>query len=214
MKHSLASVWRLTEAEVLIAVAQTADGPAPLFTEVSGEITAVAYTDVAEARADLPDTHRLFSIQVAEFLRQLPGHVGLVVDPRSPSPVHVAADQRPDVLDAARPFPAGVPVAIGEPAKQPKHLVKALRTSAPALPVLRRLWRIWYQKADADGRLLVVYDVDGTEGADKAAADLVVAAAEQVDYADKLLVLALDDLPSEHREWLLANTRPAYERDP
>lgn len=208
------SPYRLADSEVLIGVAQTPQGPAPLFTEVSGEIACVAFTDPDEARADLPDTHRLFSIVVADLLRQLPPHVGLVVDPRSPSPVHVAAADKGLLLEAARPFPANAPVAIGEPAQEPTELLEQLLRTAPQLDVLRRLWRTWYQLADAREKLLVVYDVEGATGADAAAADLVVRAAEAVDYPHPLLVLALDDLPSGHREWLLANTPPCYERGP
>ncbi len=58
----------------------------------------------------------------------------------------------------------------------------------------------------------MVYDVEGRTGADAAAADLIVGAATQVDYPHPLLVLALDDVPVEHREWLLAQTPPFYLR--
>lgn len=208
------SVYRLADSEILIAVAQTSDGPAPLFTDVGGEIACVAYTDLREAQADMPATHRLFSIVVADLLGQLPEHVGLVVDPRSPSPVHVAAPDKAPVRAAARAFPDGAQVAIGDPAEEPTALVTRLREQAPASAPLRRMWRTWYQAADAREKLLVVYDVDGQAGADAQAADLVVDAARASDYPRPLLVLALDDLPAEHRQWLLANTPPFYERRP
>jgi hypothetical protein len=206
------SVYRLADSEVLIAVAQTPDGPAPLFTDIGGEITCVAYTDLREAQSDVPSTHRLFSIVVAELLGQLPEHVGLVVDPRAASPVHVGAQDKARISAAARPFPNGVQVAIGDPAEEPAALTTRLRELAPAAAAVRRMWRTWYQVADAREKLLVVYDVEGQTGADAQAADLIVDAARSTDYPRPLIVLALDDLPSEHRQWLLANTPPFYER--
>lgn len=213
MRRPIASsVHRLADSEVLIAVARTQQGPAPLFTEVEGETTCVAWTDPDEARSEVPETHELFSIGVAELLRQVPAGVGLLVDPRAPSPVHVPADGRQAVLDAARPFPSGAQVALGEPAEEPEALLQAVRDGAPVVPALRRVWRAWYQVLDTDDRLLVVYDVDGSAGADAAAADLVVAAARSTAYGHRLLVLALDDVPAGPREWLLANVPPAYTR--
>ncbi len=206
------SIHRLADSEVVIAVANSLEGPAPLFTEVEGETTCVAWTDVDEARAELPQTHRLFSIGVAELLRQVPPGVGLLVDPRAPSPVHLPADRRQEVLDAARPFPAGAQIALGEPAEEPAELLQAVRDGAATVPALRRVWRAWYQVLDTDERLLVVYDVDGETGADSGAADLVVSAAQRTAYGHRLLVLALDDLPDGPRKWLLMQGPPAYER--
>lgn len=205
------SLYRLADTEVLLAVAQTGQGPAPLFTEVSGEPAVVAWTDLEQARADVPDTHQLFSLPVAELLAQLPAHAGLVVDPRAGSPVHVAAASKAAVIEAATPFPAGAPTRIGDPAQEPVELLTALRSAAPAVPGLRRLWRTWYQVADARPRLLVVYGTDDPPRHGPAAADAVIAAATQVQHADPLLVLALEDLPAEHRDWLLESTPPLYE---
>lgn len=202
--------YRLADAPVLIGVTSTPDGPQPLFTEIDGHSTVVAWTDVAEARADLPDTHQLFSIEVAQLLAGLPPYAGLVIDPRSPSPVHVPAEHKQGLIEAAKPFPAGGEVTIGDPAEEPAELVAALRAAAPGLAPLRQLWRTWYQVADARPRLLVVYDVE--PGADARAADLVVAAATAVDYPHPLLVLAFDDVPVEHREWLGASTPALYRR--
>jgi hypothetical protein len=206
------SPYRLTRAAVLIGVMQTPQGPQPHFTEIDGHSTVLAYTDLDAARGAMPETHRLFSIVVAELLAQVPPYVAMVIDPDSASPIHVPAGRRQELIDAAQPFPAGATVHLGEPAQEPKALTAALRTSAPEVAPLRRLWRTWYQVADATPKLLVIYDVEGRAGADIAAADAVVAAAQLVDYAHPLQVLALDDLPVEHRNWLLTTTPPFYER--
>lgn len=206
------SIYRLADSDVLIGVATTLAGPTPLFTDVEGEIACVAYTDESEARADLPQTHELFSIEVTELLRQLPSHVGLVIDPRAPAPVYLPADGKQGVLDAGGAFPAGVQIAIGEPAQQPTALMAAIAAAGPGLPGLRRVWRTWYQVADAGEKLLVVYDVTGGPDEHTAAADLVVAAAEATDYPHRLLVLALEDVPASHREYLLDSTPASYER--
>lgn len=205
------SLYRLADTEVLLAVAQTEQGPAPLFTEVSGEPAVVAWTDLEQARADVPESHQLFSMPVAELLAQLPPHAGLVVDPRAASPVHVAAGSKAAVLAAAQPFPAGAPTRIGDPADEPVELLAALRSAAPSVPGLRRLWRTWYQVADARPRLLVVYATDDPQQHGPAAADAVVAAARQVQHPGPLLVLAVEDLPAEHRTWLLESTPPLFE---
>jgi len=157
------SIYRLADSHVLIGVQQTAQGPQPRFTQIAGETAVVAYTDVDEAKADLPETHRLFSIQVAELLQQLPPH-------------------------------------------------RDLAQQARDLPWLRRLWRTWYQAADADPKLLVVYDVDDPRAHGNAAADAVITAAREHEYPTPLLVMALDDLPADHREYLLNNTPPFYDR--
>lgn len=132
--------------------------------------------------------------------------------PRSPSPVHVQAEHEQGLIDAAKPFPAGSQVAIGDPSDEPADLVAALQAAAPALPPLRQLWRTWYQAADARPRLLVVYDVEPGPGTDSAAADLVLGAATRTDYPHPLLVLAVDDVPVEHRQWLRSSTPPLYRR--
>lgn len=205
------SLYRLADTEVLLAVAQTDQGPAPLLTDVSGEPAVVAWTDLDQARAEVPDSHQLFSMPVSELLAQLPPHAGLVVDPRAASPVHVAAASKAAVLEAATPFPAGAPTRIGDPAEEPAELLAALCSTAPSVPGLRRLWRTWYQVADARPRLLVVYGTDDPPRHGAAAADAVIAAATRVQHAGPLLVLALEDLPAEHRTWLLENTPPLYE---
>lgn len=76
------SPYRLAAASVLIGVMETAQGPQPLYTEIDGHSTVVAYTDVEQARADLPETHKMFSIVVAELLSQLPPYAGLVIELR------------------------------------------------------------------------------------------------------------------------------------
>lgn len=205
------SLYRLAATEVLIAVAQTGQGPEPLVTDISGESAVVAWTDLEQARADAPDTHRLFSLPVAELLAQLPPHAGLVVDPRAGSPVHVAAASKDAVVEAARPFPAGAPTRIGDPAEEPTELLDRLRAAAASVPGLRRLWRTWYQVADARPRLLVVYAADSPAEQGPAVADAVVAVAEQAQHPTAVLVLALEDLPEDHRAWLLANTPPFFE---
>lgn len=204
------SIYRLADAAVLIGVMQTPEGPEPLATDLGGESAVVAYTDLSEARSDLPETHRLFSIEVAELLAQLPAHAGLVIDPRSPSPVHVPASGKQAVINASKPFPAGAGTRIGDPAEEPVALLHELRHTAPGETSLRRLWRTWYQVADARPKLLIVYEVTDHAAHGPAAADLVVRAAEKVDYPSPLLVMAVGDLPAEHRDWLLAHTPACY----
>lgn len=211
MSGSIASSpYRLADSHVLIAVAMTERGPEPLCAQAGDEIVAVAYTDPAEAKADAPDTHRVFSIQVAELLEQLPAGMGVVIDPRSPSPVHVPAAARPALIDAARPFPPGAEVRIGDPMEEPVELLEALRSVARGAAQLRRLWRTWYQAADAPPKLLLVYE--GGTPDDTSMADAVVGVVEQSGYPHPTLVMAVDDLPEAHREWLLANTAPFFER--
>jgi hypothetical protein len=211
MTRSIASsVHRLADTYVLIAVATTPRGPEPLCTRVGDEVVAVAYTDQAEAEADRPDTHKLFSIQVADLLGQLPPGVGALIDPRSPSPIHVSAASKAAVIDAGKPFPFGSSIAIGDPAREPKKLVAALREGARQFTTLRRLWRAWYQVEDAEPKLLVVYD-DETDLND-AVSDWVVSTWQQVGYAHPILVLALGDVNGAHRDWLLEHISPFYER--
>ncbi|MBW3647121.1 MAG: enhanced serine sensitivity protein SseB C-terminal domain-containing protein, partial [Actinobacteria bacterium] len=148
-----------------------------MFSEIDGHSIVLAYTDVDVARAAMPETHRLFSIVVAELLNQVPPYVGVLIDPGSASSVHVPAERRQELIDAAQPFPGGATVRLGDPAREPKSLTATLQVSAPGVAPLRRLWRTWYQVADAPAQLLVIYDVEGEVGADIMAADAVVAAA-------------------------------------
>lgn len=205
------SLYRLADAEVLIGVAETPGGPQPLFTDVDGEPAVVAFTDLAEAQSELPETHRLFSIVVAELAAQLPPHAGIVVDPRSASPAWVPAASKQAVVEAAQAFPAGADVRIGEPADEPEALLEAVRAGAPGVPGLQRVWRTWYQAADARPRLLVVVDVADPASQGEAAADLVLDAARTTAYGPPVLVMALPDLPEAHRAWLLEHTPPSYE---
>ncbi len=61
------SVYRLADSEVLIAVAQTPDGPAPLFADVGGEVACVAYTDLREAQGDAPVTRPLLVLALDDL---------------------------------------------------------------------------------------------------------------------------------------------------
>jgi len=105
-------VFRLADSTVLIGVTDSDRGPEPLFTEVSGQPCAVAYTDPEEIRRDLPDGYRLYQIPVPLLLSQLPPGCGLIIDPRAASPLYVAADERELVLAASVPFPAGAFIQI------------------------------------------------------------------------------------------------------
>lgn len=210
------SAYRLADSQVLIAVGSTPAGPAPLFTEVSGEVTCVAYTDRAEAEADRPATHELFAIVVSDLLAQLPAEVGLVIDPRAASPIYLPADGKQQVAAAGAPFPVGAETAIGEPAQEPTALLDAVRADADAAPGLRRVWRTWYQVADAYEKLLVVYELDRTGDGpgpiDDQVSALVLQAAATAGYEQRVLVLPLEAVPDQPRRWLLENTPPFYER--
>ncbi len=202
------SVFRLADSRVLLIVASTPTGPAPAFTQVAGERAVVAFTDVGAARADQPEGHALVTMQVAELLTRVPPDTGLLVDPRSPTPVHVPAARVREVVEAGRPFPVGAVTATGEPAQEPVELVQRLRDAATPAPWLRRLWRLQYQVADAEPKLLVVHEVDDP-ARDREAAELLAEAGAASPIP--LLVMALDDLPPDHRQHLL-HAAPLYER--
>lgn len=198
------SPWRLADAQVHVVVDSAPTGLAPRTTTVAGGQACVAFTDPGRAQAAASATSTVHSIGVAELLGQLPPGVGLLLDPGSAAPVHVPAGSRTALIDAARPFPPHAPVMLAEPVEEPTALLDAVRAAAPDLPPLRRLWGAWYTVADAAGKLLVVYDVEPVEGADAAAVDLVVRAAETVEHPQPVLVVALPDVPEQHRQWLLA----------
>lgn len=210
------SIYRLADSMVLFAVRQTDRGPEPLFTEVSGAATAVAYTDQAEIDRVLPDGYAVFAIQLSQFLGQLPPGIGLVVDPNARSPVYVAPDQRQAVLEAAWPFPGGARITYGVPNTEPTDLLDCIATKSEHLRSVRRWWRAWYQVADAREKLLLVYEVDGT-GDERAAnagpaADAAYECLALATYDKPGQVISLSDVPEEGREWLTANVDPFYER--
>jgi hypothetical protein len=210
------SVYRLADGMVLIGVAETPRGPEPLFTDVSGAPTAVAYTDPDEMRRVLPEGYRQFQIQVSELLEQLPAGVGLVIDPHAPSPVYVSPQQRQEVVEAAWPFPTGAHVRYGEPATEPSELLDCLATKSEQLPSVRRWWRAWYQVHDAREKLLLVYDVEGDgeelAGNARRAADAAHDCLGLTGYGHPAQVISLGDLPDEAREWLTTTQTPCYER--
>jgi hypothetical protein len=204
------TVWRLADSTVLIGVKQTADGPVPLVTEVSGEPVGVAFTDPAEIRALLPDDYRMFQIPLVEFLGNLPPTYGLVVDPRTDSPVYIPAEERDVVLLAALPFPTGAPIKVKQSADGPPAFLAAAGTRLAAVPEARRVYCTRYQVADAREKLLVAYDCE--LGGDAAVAEAVVAAAAAVELPDPMKVTALDDIPEQFRDMILAGVEPFHVR--
>ncbi|MEU3463151.1 hypothetical protein ABZ721_24815 [Streptomyces sp. NPDC006733] len=205
-------LYRLADSIVLIGVRTGDRGPEPLYTDVSGTLCAVAYTDPDEIRRDLPDGYRLFQITVPELLAQLPPAAGLIVNPRAASPIHVAADERDVVIAAGRPFPAGAFIKVKASADAQPRLLAAVLPRLAALPAVRRLFLTRYRVADAREKILAVYEVDGTPGADEAAADAVTAAAAEIALADPMQVVALGDVPEELRAVVLADVDPAWVR--
>jgi hypothetical protein len=204
-------IFRIADSTVLIGVRATERGPEPLFTEVSGEPCAVAYTHPEEIRRDLPDGYRLYQIPVPLLLAQLPPGCGLVIDPRAVPPLYVAADERDVVLAASLPFPAGAFIRIKSGAdEQPALLAAAL----PRIEVtsVRRVYITRYRVADAREKVLVVYETDPVPGADDLAADAFIAAAADTRLADPMQVVALDDIPAAFRRMILDDVPPAYVR--
>ncbi|HEY5836889.1 hypothetical protein [Streptomyces sp.] len=204
-------IFRIADSTVLIGVRAGERGPEPLFTDVSGEPCAVAYTDPEEIRRDLPEGYRLHQIPVPLLLSQLPPGCGLIIDPRAASPLHVGAHEREIVLAASLPFPPGAFIRIksgGDP--QPALLASAL----PRIEVtaVRRVYVTRYRVADAREKVLVVYETDPVPGADDLAADAFMAAAADTALADPMQVLALDDVPDTFRRMILADVPPAYVR--
>lgn len=132
------TVYRLADARVLFAVRITDRGPEPLYTRVSDEGVAVAYTDEREAEADLPDGYKLYEIGVSEYIEQLPPGFGLLIDPRAKSPVYIPAKDRDAVVRAAAPFPPGANVRIGHPKTEPTELLRLAIRNLANVPAARR----------------------------------------------------------------------------
>lgn len=197
------SLPRLATEQVLIAVRPTDRGPELVYTDVDGELTAVAWTDQGYAEATVPDGYRLFAVQVSELLEQLPAQAGLVIDPQAPSPVAVPAARKADVVVMAAPFPPDVPVALGAPSEEPSTLLERLRPVLADLPAARRAWRLWSQADDAPGRLMIVVDTgraepDADEGQAVARRVAEVARGAALPYAVVGVPLAF--VPGEARE--------------
>jgi hypothetical protein len=208
-----ALVFRIADSNVLIGVRPTDRGPEPLFTDVGGEPCAVAYTDPAEIRRDLPDGYRLFQITVPELLMRLPVTCGLVIDPRAASPVYVAAGERDAVIAAGQPFPAGAPVRIKQGGDRQPALLAAALPRVEAAGGVRRVFLTRYQVADAREKVLVAYEVDAEPaGTDAVAAEAFMAAAAQVELPDAMQIVALDDIPEELRRIVLSQVPPCYVR--
>lgn len=202
------TVYRLADSRVVIAVTTGENGPMPLFTEVSGDLCAVAYTDPEEARRDAPDGARVFEIQVAELLRRLPPVCGLLVDPRAPSPVFVAPGERALVLDAAVPFPAGAVVRFDQTFAVPEPVLARLRDALAAVPTVRRAYCTRYQVADVRVKLLVAVDADAATDAVEAAFQ----ALREAGYSGPAEVATLASIPETLRRIVLTDIAPCYIR--
>lgn len=205
-------VFRIADSTVLIGVKPTERGPELMYTDVGDTVCAVAYTDPAEIRRDLPDGHRLFQITVPDLLERLHPACGLLIGPRAASPLMVMPYERQAVLTAALPFPPGAPVRIKKQGVPQPALMKAALPRLTATPGVLRVYLTRYQVADAREKLLVVYEHDpAAPGADVAAADAFIDAAAAVDLTDPMQVVALGDVPEPFHAMLLADVPPAYD---
>lgn len=208
------SIYRLADATVLITVERTQRGPVLLYTTVSDEPAAVAYTDVDEAKADMPDGYHLYQIPVAELVAKLPAGYGLVIDPRAKTPVHIPAAARTMIADAALPFPPGATVRIGLPRDEPAELLRRAVENVADVAEVRRMYRAWYQVEGAREKLLIAVRGDGAPDAGTLAGRAVIAAAAALDYPYPIEVVDLDDVPEDFRHWILENLEPFYDTCP
>ncbi|MFE0099493.1 enhanced serine sensitivity protein SseB C-terminal domain-containing protein [Streptomyces sp. NPDC059009] len=214
-------IYRLADSTVLIGVKQTERGPEPLFTAVSGEPCAVAYTEPDEIREVLPDDYHLYQIPVVELLAQLPPVCGLLINPKAASPLYVAAEERDAVIAAGAPFPAGAFIRIKASAENPARLLPAVLARVADVHALRRLYCTRYQVADAREKILMVYDTGGAADGpapdavadqDRAVNDAIMEAAAETSLPDPMQIIALDDLPEEFRRLVLTDVEPCYVR--
>ncbi len=200
------SPWQLAATWVVIGVLPSDQGPSPWVTEVDGQTTVVAWTDPDLARKGVPETHDLAQVVVHELVGQLPPGVGMALV-QGEQGLRIAADQTGPLAAAGKPFPIGARTVTGEPADPPTAYLEALRAAAADVATVERLFLTGYQVEDAPPQLLLVHEAEDAQ----AAADLGVHAAEQVGQQGGVLVLALQELPEETRDWLLT-TEPVYSR--
>lgn len=208
-------VFRIADSTVLIGVKPTDRGPELMYTDVGDTVCAVAYTDPAEIRRDLPDGHRLFQITVPDLLKRLHPACGLLIGPRAASPLMVMPYEREAVLAAALPFPPGAPIRIKKQGVPQPALLKAALPHITTAPGVLRVYLTRYQVADAREKLLVVYEHDpAVPGTDTAAADAFINAAADISLTDPMQVVALGDVPEPFHAMLLADVPPAYTSQP
>jgi hypothetical protein len=206
-------IFRIADSIVLIGVKPTDRGPELMYTEAGDTVCAVAYTDPAEIRRDLPDGYRLFQITVPELLQRVHPACGLLIGPHAVPPLLVMPYEREAVLAASLPFPPGAPIRLKKRGDRQPALLAAALPRIAAMPAVRRVYLTRYQVADAREKVLVVYDHEvAAEGADGDAADAFIAAAAEIDLADPMQIVALADVPEPFHGMLLANVPPAYVR--
>lgn len=207
------SIYRLADAMVLFTVTQGERAPQPLTTLVSGQVAVVAYTDEQEADQDCPPGYAVFQVQVSDLLKDLPGDAGLVIDPRAPSPVYIPPQDKEKVIRAALPFPADARIRIGQPKTEPVTVLQAIRRNAPSERAIRRMYRCWYQAADARERLLIAVELEPLPPqASMDALGAVTSALADLDYEHPVVAVALDDIPEDFRRPLQENVEPFYVR--
>ncbi|MCL2731831.1 MAG: hypothetical protein FWE15_17610 [Actinomycetia bacterium] len=206
-------VFRIADSMVLIGVRATDRGPELMYTEVGDTVCAVAYTDPEEIRSDLPDGYRLFQIGVPDLLRRLHPECGLLIGPRAASPLMVMPYERDAVIAASVPFPVGAPIRIKKHGVPHRALMKAVLPRITAAPGVLRVYLTRYQVADAREKLLVVYENDpAVAGADADAANAFIEAAAEIEMADPMQVVALDDVPEPFHAMVLDDVPPVYVR--
>jgi hypothetical protein len=208
------SIYRLADAMVLFTVTEGEHAPRALTTLVSGQVAAVAYTGEQEADRDCPPGYKVYQVQVSDLLRDLPDDTGLVIDPRTPSPVYIPPADKEKVIRAALPFPTGARIRLGQPKTEPVAALDAIRRNLPSGHSIRRAYRCWYQAADARERLLIAVDLDPIPAQDKMhAVGVVTGSLPGLDYKHPVTAIALDEIPEDFRRSLLENVHPFYVRD-
>lgn len=205
-------VYRVVEMWILIAIKHTDRGPEPLFTEVSGQLCAVAFTDPEELRQDLPEGYRMYSIPLKHFLRDLPAVCGLIVDPRAASPIYIAPEERQAVMDACLPFPPGANIVVATRSRPQRKLLDAVLPRVQGVPEVRRLYYTYYVVEGGPKKHLLAYDVAGEPGADGPAADAIYEEIERINFPGLAQVMSIDDVPEEFRRMILGRVKPCYVR--
>jgi hypothetical protein len=204
-------IFRIADMWVLIGVKDTDKGPELMYADVGDQVCAVAYTDPAEIRRDLPEGYRLNQITVPDLLERLHPAIGLLIGPRAASPLTVMPWERDAVLAAGLAFPPGAPVRIETGGDRPPA-----KLLGPALPRLKKIAGVRavyvtrYQVADARERILVAYDHDPDVPGSDRVADVFYGVAAQLDLPEPMRVVALADIPAGLRATVENHVRPSY----
>ncbi|MEO6533533.1 MAG: enhanced serine sensitivity protein SseB C-terminal domain-containing protein [Pseudolysinimonas sp.] len=167
------------------------------------------FTSQGEADAVMPGS-AFVEAPVREFMKGVPTHLGLAVNPSGTLGLPIYAEAVQHQLHRATTISAGTRVRLGEPAVEPTELLAAIGAGLGTVPAVRAARRVWAQVGERAPGLVVGLDIDPDNPDVREIAVSAVGTAHRSVQSNFAVDVVFTHDRNDFTEWMSANAAPFY----